>query len=521
MSSKVYWALFLLIILSAFSLRIIPPLSNNFFFTMDEANDAVHVREILERHQLQLVGPETGIKGGYAGPLWYYFIAIGYLIFSGHPFGGVLMIVILNITTLALVMFVVSKNVSRKMALLIGLSLLTSWWFYDAARYAFNPFPLVTVAFILIFLLIEFLLGEEKKFILGAVVLGFGFNSEVAGSAALLLFYLSIGFWGIISRKLKLRHLIASILVLIVFFIPQIISEFRDDFSQSRSLINELKNSTGVFSDTNFSAVSSKFFLVISRSTLRHIPELGFFIFSISIILALRTIRLNKRLNKFSSYFIYLTLLLTLISWVFFVTNLGWRDWHTFYLSPLFLVSFLLTLSCLPKKLATIFLIISLVSHIDIFKNRYLEYLKPIDDPSILRNEIGAVDWVYRKAEGKGFYVYNYLPSVLDYPYQYLFWWYGKKNYGYLPCEYLPYPASTHVNYPLFVPGGKFYQQPKRECSNLRFLIIEPDKNYYLRDRWINELSVETKLIDKSFIGKIEVQQRQLLKESHYPLRPL
>ena len=52
---------------------------------------------------------------------------------------------------------------------------------------------------------------------------------------------------------------------------------------------------------------------------------------------------------------------------------------------------------------------------IHFFRN---DFAKTHLDPSLYKNEISAID-----------YVYTYLPSVYDYPYQYLFWWYGQKKY--------------------------------------------------------------------------------------------
>src|SRR5689334_5830320 len=77
----------ILILIFAFVVRIIPLFKNNFYFTMDQGNDAIHAREILVRHKLPLLGPETSIFGLYAGPAWYYFIALGYFLAGGHPAG--------------------------------------------------------------------------------------------------------------------------------------------------------------------------------------------------------------------------------------------------------------------------------------------------------------------------------------------------------------------------------------------------------------------------------------------------
>ena len=141
LNPKVYYLIFALIVLVAFILRILPPVGNNFYFTMDQANDALHVREILAG-RLLLFGPETSIFGLYAGSLWYYFIAIGYFLFQSHPFGGVFMLILLNVFLAAIIIRRISREISPLAGLVIGAVLLTSWGFYDLSRYSFNPFPI-------------------------------------------------------------------------------------------------------------------------------------------------------------------------------------------------------------------------------------------------------------------------------------------------------------------------------------------------------------------------------------------
>ncbi len=110
---------------------------------MDAGNDAVHVRELLERGQFPVLGPVTGLDGIYAGPGWFYFIAIGYWLFGGHPFGAVFMMIMLNLLLTAILMRRINHEVSPLAAIVVGAGLQMSWRFYDASRYGFNPFPLV------------------------------------------------------------------------------------------------------------------------------------------------------------------------------------------------------------------------------------------------------------------------------------------------------------------------------------------------------------------------------------------
>jgi len=60
-----------------------------------------------------------------------------------------------------------------------------------------------------------------------------------------------------------------------------------------------------------------------------------------------------------------------------------------------------------------------------------------IDGPTTiaLGNQLQAIDWVYKNANGERFNVDVYVPPVIPYAYNYLFNWYGEKTYGYIPDE--------------------------------------------------------------------------------------
>jgi len=89
-------------------------------------------------------------------------------------------------------------------------------------------------------------------------------------------------------------------------------------------------------------------------------------------------------------------------------------------------------------------------------------------------------------ADGKGFRVYNYLPSVYDLPQQYTFWWYATKKYNYQPEElaYLPgqpeYIKDNHL----------FWQKREKSNNSLTYLIIEHDQKTPQREKdWLNNFN--------------------------------
>ena len=470
---------------------------------MDQGRDAVYTREILNRHQIILEGPETsGIKGFSTGPLWYYFISIGYFIFRGHPLGAVFMLIFFNTIVSGILMWWLAKKISPPLSLAVGFSLLFFWPFYDSSRYSFNPFLLVPLAILLIFLLTDSLGGKKYSFLLAAIPVGLAFHSEVAGAIVFFFLYFLTCSCLTIRRKISLRTILFSIIILSVFFLPYLVLEINTNFSQTSSLFRELNNPQGVLSGTNFRFITQKFLELLKESIIPQSVLLSL-IFLVAITpFFVRSC--HKRI--FTYHFSLITFCLWLLSWLWFSSNKGWQTWHTIYLPPLLFISILLTLFTLPRKTGVIFFSIIFLSQAATFKSQYSKYIYPSDDPSLLKNELAAIDWVYQKSGGKGFYVYTYLPSVLDYPYQYLFWWYGRKKYSYLPCEFASYPGSPK----LFIPGSEYYENPKRQCANLRFLIIEPDKNLTVQGEWRKNITADTRLIEETKVGKIALEMRQV-----------
>lgn len=503
LGTRLYYSIVGLILAVALVTRLIPALGNNFYFTMDQANDAVHVREILQHHKLPLLGPQTSIFGLYTGPLWYYFLAIGYGLFGGHPFGGIFMLIILNVVLLYIIIRQVSIEVSPIMGTMVGTVLLTSWTYYDHSRYAFNPFPNLFLGIVGLFLLTDFWRGKVSRYIWAAIPFGLFFHTDIAPAIPANIFYVGLGVVALIRHKLQLRRFVAGLAILVFTLLPHVISELTTNFSQFNTLRQQLINPYGIFNSFQVSTVSQRFFIILSRSVYRQIPELGVLGLVIVLIIFFRKLR-NQNVRSFTKIFIILSLTLLIISWLFFITNLGWRDWHTAYLSPIILLAFLLAVTEMPTLLGIALVLISLYSHLHTFVIRYQQNLHPTDDPSLLVNEVAAVDWTYQKSNGQSFSSYAYLPSTLDYPYQYLYWWHGLAKYSYLPCEYAPFPGS-----PIFyLPNSQDYRSPTKDCpSNLRFYIIEPDENNIGQSQFLQQVNENTQLIEEDHIGKITVKK--------------
>lgn len=479
-------------------------MSNSFYFTMDQGSDAIQAREIWKGYRPALLGPETSIFGLYAGPLWYYFISVGYFFSGGHPAGPVVLLIVLNTFLTFLIIRKVAKDVSPGVGLLVGALLQISWWFYDSSRYAFNPFPNTFLGFMAIFCLVDFLKGEKKKYIYAAIFFGLFFHTDLASALAVNIFYLGFGLYALLTSRLKVKDFIWANLVIFLFLTPHLASELISGFSQTHTLIKELHNPNGAFASGQFSRISRNVFLVVSRSIYRQIPEIGFLGVVMVIFLFIKKSVL-KSVRPFTQYFILISIGLLLTSWFFFATNLGWRDWQTSFLSPLIFVSIILALTELKMYLLVPLLLLTIISHLQIFGTRYRQYLFPNDDPSILANEMRAIDWAYSQTKDKSYSVYVWIPSTFDYHYQYLFWWYGKNRYGYLPCEMNTFPGSPKTYLPR---GFERYEKPKGKCpSKTRVLIMEPGENNYIEKTWYDDITENSNKITETRVGKLRLEK--------------
>lgn len=493
-----YLALFVIIIFSLI-FQVLPLLNNNIYFTVDQGKTVMFVREILQNYRLFIKGPETSIAGVHAGSLWYYFETIGYGIFGGHPIGGILVLTALKLSVIIGFTLWIRTKVGLHWALTILFSFQFFWPAYEASLWSFNPFPLVPLAIIIVLLSTKFLSGAKKFYYYSLVIVLFSLNSDLAGAACFILFFIAVGAVGYRKKLIPLKNYLLTALIVPFIAVLVILKEFFELFIKTKVVSYEAAG-IGVFTGTNFIYMLKEFIKILASAICPQNALVGIIIFAAILVLYFRTKKYDATVRRF----ILLTFGLIFISYIFFSTNRGWKDWHTVYLSPLLFITILLMLSQIKKKIAIVALMLVLVFQITYFNQRLLGYMKHSDDPSLMYNEISVIDWVYQNSETQGFSAYNYTDRYLDYPYQYLFWWYGLKKYGYLPCEYANFPLSAKE---LYVFGSENYLEPKRGCDRVSFLIIQSTTNGNKNSDWIEKFRLYHNLIETTKVGKITVEK--------------
>ncbi len=500
MKKKIIFALLALGII----FRVFLTWDGRFIFNMDNGRDFVDVREMVELKKLRLTGPNTAVEGLYNGPAWYYLLSIPYILTDGDPYGAIIMEIILwAIGGFFLLKLVGEFN--KWLIVPIGFVWVSSNYIVLTTLYSFNPTPVTLLTPVFVYSLVKYLQNNKGRWIILTFILaGAFFNLEMnIGVFLPLIIFLSLLL--INKRLLKDKHFLLGAVIFIAFLMPQFLFDLRHEFLMSRSVLRFLSDS-GNFGTNLFIKIKniSDTFYKVFEATLFNQKLLTFTL--LILLMPILKVFLSKRTNNVIVLVSSLLIAIPFIGYLFIPVSVN--PWHVGGPATAFLILVAFGLSAIWRfnffgRLLTItlsfFLILSSIFNIiNFFIN---DFGKQISDPSVFKNEIAAIDFVYQKAQGKNFKVYIYLPSIYDYPYQYLFWWYGKKTYGYVPGEYKYLPDK-----PPYVPSQEKFEGRKDNFSGLVFLIKEPDRNY-TRPGWEGNF-IDLKPVDKQMVGPIEIELR-------------
>lgn len=511
--SKKIRALILAILLLGTSYLVGVTYGGNITFNMDVADDMVDLREMILLNKLRLTGNIAGgVEGLFYGPGWYYLLSIPFIISSGDPYG----VTIMQIILWAIGGYFLLKLVSKwgiEAILVSGGLWLGSHYILTSIRVALNPNPVIYLLPLFIFLLIKYIETKKIRYSIGTFFLGgFFFNCEIAFG----IFTPFIIFFAVLILNKSLLKKVSfwiGLLFFLFWLLPQILFDIRHDFLFSKAVFAHLSKSSGDLSlglPVKIEKVFNAYYAAF-RSGLMNQNILTYLIVPAFLLVLFKMIK-EKLIKKEAVFLICLLIIfIPFLGQIFSPANIMlWHAVGVITVVPV-IVSYLVFklrekggLYCFLSILLVV-LVISL--SIQSLKDNFLAIKDMRQDPAFYQNEIDAIDYVYHYADGKNFKVYTYLPSVYDYPYQYLFWWYGLKKYGYLPKEYAYLPNQPEYISNKIKFSAKEDEIKKREDSNLVFLIKEPNHNY-TRFGWEGTF-INLENIDRKMIGPLEIEVRR------------
>lgn len=503
------------IIIFAIFLRLPQILNDQFPFVFDMGRDMLWVRDIVVLHKPYLIGPWASLEGVFFGPAWYYLLAIPFWFSGGDPKGSVFLVFFCNLFTIILAYFFGRKIKNNTLGLIFALLFAVSPAMVDNSTFAFhaNLLPLTTLIFI--WSLWEINNKKSDYLILAALMASLNFHFEPATAIFTLLTLLFFIFKNFRQIKNFRSIIFAAVLFLLPFF-PQLIFEFRHQFLQSRAVIayflGNNKSLGGILPFTSrLEDRISKFINVFIYSTSNVQQIYSKIIFILFIIFTLFLYVKNSKYKKINN-FIFTNLFIMIIpflgySFLFFPELKGWYL-YGFYTPCIFLTG--LTINYLIEKkyfLGLTLLGVLVLTNAGILFHRQ-QNLNIYKGPEILTIQKETIDWIYQDAAGRLFSAFVYTPPIYDYHYQYLFWWYGKKRYGYWPEEYSYLPGKKD-----YVPlkdkylSFQYKHQPKKE-NELIYLIIEPDIFEDKTKGWLNYFSDYQLLKRQKIINNLTVEVR-------------
>ena len=511
--SKKHWIVTSLIFVLLIStvIKVISVKGYNFPFTMDQGRDMTDIRQMIVTHTPRLVGPTTSINGVLLGPFWYYFNLPPFLVFGGNP-AAIVYWQIFWFQLSCLLLFLVLRKKSPTLGFFTASILLLSPVGFNTARYFWNAnsMPIFTILFFTTLFWANSSKFKYSSFIVGVVA---GISMQVEAAFGTLFFPFLILYY--LFTRQKFKKIFLSGVGFFVTLIPQILFEFRHGFIMTKIFLTEFTGKGDMLgTKTTFSARLAQrgdYLLNIVRQT-NHLNDKVVIIFTAIAFLTLIYLLIFKKLNKTIKEFSTVTIIFivfTVIFYLIFPQQL--KNWYTLGFSvPIIFVDaiFLQTLfgskQIFVKSLPIIFIVATLCFSLKA-QFEYIENISryPSNDPSNLQNEITAADWVYHEAAGQGFSLYSYLPSVYDYPYQQLFWWYGTQKYGYQPTDvaYLP-------NQPEYIKNGTLAWTKKKplDSEQLTFLIVERDPEMPQRQQaWLGHFSTLCVIKKQLFSWQTEV----------------
>lgn len=485
--NPLHYTLLLIFLAAALFVRLYR-LSDLLYFFYDQGRDALAIHEMITTPKPTLVGPTTGLAGILRGPAFYYLLLPAYLIGGGSPIVAAAWLQLINLVGLIFIYLSAKKLFSKRAGLLAVFMVGFSRHLVGLSRWLSNPSPIFTSVPIMLYGLLQIKDRQKPHFWWPVVALMVGLNlqfeiaSEIWFIPAILLLVLLLPS----LRPTKKTALISSAIFLATL-IPQVAFDIRHQGIMRQAILKHFAQSDQA--SFLFSWPSVKQRLKLYFGSFRQIltpnhPR------ALSLLLLVSPLLLFKKANR-RRFLLLLTLILVpLLILLFYQGNQG--NFYSYYLIGLFPLTAILFAGLLDRLLNKKLLILIPLLFLAAFTYPNLLNLRNyliagVDGEThiSLGNQLQAIDWIYQDAGQKKFNVDVYVPPVIPYAYDYLFLWYGQKEYG---------------------------RRPNDEQVPLLYTLYEVDTQHPHRlEDWLNRQKGIGKVEEEVQFGGIHVQRRQRL----------
>ncbi len=496
MKNKTFLLIFILFIFSL-TIRIIPIFYNAISFHYDMSRDAFAVREILNGH-LKIQGPPTSTPGLFHGVLYYYLLAPFYFIAQGDPKIAALFMAALSSLTVVPIMLLTKEIFkSTKLVILSGFLFALSAESVQYALWLSNPSPALLTVGLFFYSLWLWQKGKRKGFYLALLFAGLSTQFQFF---LIYLFIITFIFKYEFRLEIKPKELFYGFLLSLLVLCSFVISSIK--FNSYNQILNGF---FAIAAPSQFDfRVQFSDYLLDYLNRFVDIFVNNFFPMTILLgglfgLAVLLLVRKNK--------FIFFCLLSSSLLFLFGGHNSSYVNVGMVTPAILAMVYFVQLFSGKSKLLVAVILMVIFFSNsFMVFKNfskGQTSLVIPKD--MVLNNQLALIDKTYVVSKGQPFSINTIsLPIWTNTTWAYLYDWYGRKKYGYVPSFY----GRDQIG----LPGQKELAKTTKP-EKTTFLIIEPTTGIPL-DLYNKEIESEngkTKLLQEIDYNQLRLQVRDSL----------
>ena len=407
---------------------------------------------------------------------YYYFLVPIHALTGGDPLAITYFLIFLNAIGVYFLYRAVKEIFGEQTALLSSFFYAVSYSAIIYARWLSNPNLIPFLAIILFYALVR--ARSEKWFIsLAAVCWGLIFHLSLATASTLVLPILFFIFlYKIIP---SLRHVLFTIVTLLIIFSPYIVFDFKNDHILANKLLAYTGNLT---KEKNYLAAYEVFFTEAADNLMPFNRNISLVILGAVLFWVLTTVK-NKQTLAVAGFIVLPVLFYSVLG----ITPIR----HVYIALPPFLgILFAAAFLFLAKSkyfylgtfLAVLVVFANLWHSLSVLPESKGNFLQR-SQRTYLGDQKKVLDYIYTSAAGEPFsYEYFSVPWWKSEAWEYLFLWYGKNNYGYMPSE-----AITQTFYSVW----------------------EPDETIPIyKDNWYGVLNTASNIIDIKQFGSLGVEKR-------------
>lgn len=499
-----------LIFIIAVAVRVIY-FRDSLTFFYDQARDAFAAMDVWQGDPIKVLGPQTDFPGLHHGSLYWYLLSPFYFLSGGSVWVVRAFLILLN--SLA-VFFIYDLTRSlfgnKKVALFAALFFALSFEAVQYARWLSNPAPAVFSVAATFWALDRLLKGKKWALAILLVSWGASMQFQIFMVYQFLVFLIIwISQKGFSLPKVSGKVLLISSSLFLISVATYILAEVKFNFQGLKTLVSFLLTQSrhgesfiGLF-QSYLDSVVNVFSLNLWGINL-------FLAGTITVATLIATVTyIRKGKNKNALLFLLFWMLSPILINLFTGPRANFISLGTLIPAVILTAYFMGELKGGLRPLFYLGLATIILSNLNLIitKNREGETLFTVQKQMILGDELKVIDWVYNEAGGKPFRLNTITnPLFINATWAYLFNWYGRMRYGYMPFWW----GETQVD----VPGSKV-KFSDNKSTDLEFLIIEPassSNDYYPKAIEYLE-NTRSQVIKSQKFGYFNVEKRTITRE--------